>query len=61
MVFVQGELWRATARTGRLTQGEQVIVERVEGLVLVVRRASRLVPAPRPAEPAASKSKAAGI
>jgi membrane-bound ClpP family serine protease len=60
MVLVQGELWRATAIAGRLTQGEQVIVERVEGLVLVVRRASRLVPAPRPAAPAEAKSRAAG-
>jgi membrane-bound ClpP family serine protease len=60
MVFVQGELWRATATAGRLTQGEQVIVERVEGLVLVVRRMSRFVPAPRPDAPAAAKSRAAG-
>jgi membrane-bound ClpP family serine protease len=60
MVLVQGELWRATATAGRLTQGEQIIVERVDGLVLVVRRASRLVPAPRPAAPAQAKSRAGG-
>jgi membrane-bound ClpP family serine protease len=60
MVLVLGELWRATASEGRLKRDEQIIVERVDGLVLVVRRASRLVPAPRPAAPATAKSEAAG-
>ncbi len=60
MVLVQGELWRATAAAGRLAEGERVIVERVEGLVLSVRRANRLVPARRPSAPAEAKSRAAG-
>jgi membrane-bound ClpP family serine protease len=61
MVFVQGELWRANATSGRLIQGEEIVVERVDGLVLIVRRANGLVPAPRPASPAEAKSKAAGV
>ncbi|HEY2596332.1 MAG TPA: NfeD family protein [Chloroflexota bacterium] len=61
MVFVQGELWRANATSGRLIQGEEIVVERVDGLVLIVRRANGRVPAPRPASPAEAKSKAAGV
>jgi membrane-bound serine protease (ClpP class) len=62
IVQVLGELWRATAAEGgRLSQGEQVIVQRVDGLVLAVRRASGTAPAPRPASPAVEKSKAAGV
>jgi membrane-bound serine protease (ClpP class) len=58
LVLVQGELWRATAAEGRLVQDERVVVQRVDGLVLVVRRASGLVRAPRPAAPATAKSRA---
>ena len=40
MVFVNGELWRARADDGEsLRTGDEVAVERVEGLELVVRRA----------------------
>jgi membrane-bound ClpP family serine protease len=61
MVLVLGELWRATAGSSYLAQGEPVVVQRVEGLVLEVRRASGVVPARRPAAPAAAKSRAAGL
>jgi membrane-bound ClpP family serine protease len=38
MVFVNGELWRARTEGGEpLRQGDEVDVERVEGLELVVR------------------------
>jgi membrane-bound ClpP family serine protease len=60
MVLVLGELWRATTAEGRLVHDERVIVQRVEGLVLVVQRAGGLVRAPRPAAPATAKSRAAG-
>jgi membrane-bound serine protease (ClpP class) len=61
IVLVLGELWRATASEGRLSAGEQITVQSVDGLVLSVRRASGVAPAPpRPAAPAAAKSKLAG-
>jgi membrane-bound ClpP family serine protease len=60
LVLVLGELWRATATEGRLVQDERVVVQRVDGLVLVVRRAGGLVRAARPAAPATAKSRAAG-
>jgi membrane-bound serine protease (ClpP class) len=59
LVLVQGELWRATAASSYLAQGEPIVVQRVDGLVLDVRRARGVVPARRPAAPVAAKSKAA--
>lgn len=63
MVQVLGELWRATAvEGGRLSQGDQIVVERVDGLVLAVRRVSYgVVSALRPASPAAEKSRGKGF
>jgi membrane-bound serine protease (ClpP class) len=61
MVQVLGELWRATAADSRIAQDERIVVQRVEGLVLVVKRASGIVPARRPAAPAAAKSRTAGL
>jgi len=60
IVLVQGELWQAVAPDGRLGVGERVLVQGVDGLLLTVRRASDIVPAPpRPASPAVAKSKTA--
>jgi membrane-bound serine protease (ClpP class) len=60
LVLVQGELWQATADR-RLNEGEPVVVDAVDGLLLTVRRPTEVVPAPpRPAAPAAAKSGAAG-
>ncbi|MCA1647826.1 MAG: nodulation protein NfeD [Chloroflexi bacterium] len=57
IVLVQGELWQAVAPDGRLSVGEQVVVQRLDGLLLTVRRAADVVPAPaRPASPAVAKS-----
>ncbi len=57
IVHVQGELWQAVAPDGRLSVGEKAIVQRVDGLLLTVRRATDVVPAPpRPASPAVAKS-----
>src|SRR5216684_1216642 len=57
IVLVQGELWQAVAPDGRLSVGEKAIVQRVDGLLLTVRRATDVVPAPpRPASPAVAKS-----
>jgi membrane-bound serine protease (ClpP class) len=62
IVLVQGELWQAVAPDGRLTQGERVVVQSVDGLLLTVRRASDVVPAPpRPAAPAVAKSNTARV
>lgn len=59
IVLVQGELWQATA-DGRLTQGEHIVVQSLDGLTLAVRRASDVIPAPpRPAAPAVAKSNTA--
>jgi membrane-bound ClpP family serine protease len=45
---------------GRITVGEQIVVEHVDGLVLTVRRASSVIPAPtRPSSPAVAKSETA--
>jgi membrane-bound serine protease (ClpP class) len=38
-VFVQGELWHATAVDGPIDQGEQVEIVAMEGLRLTVKRA----------------------
>jgi membrane-bound serine protease (ClpP class) len=57
LVFVQGELWQAVAPDGRLNAGEAITVMEVDGLLLTVRRATDVVPAPpRPATPAIAKS-----
>ncbi|MCA1645858.1 MAG: nodulation protein NfeD [Chloroflexi bacterium] len=57
IVLVQGELWQAIAPDGRLSAGEQVVVQRLDGLLLTVRRVTDIVPAPpRPASPAVAKS-----
>jgi membrane-bound ClpP family serine protease len=59
-VLVQGELWQAVTSDGRLNVGERVIVQSIDGLLLTVRRATDVVPAPpRPASPAVAKSGAA--
>jgi membrane-bound serine protease (ClpP class) len=60
IVLVQGELWQAIAPEGRLSQGERIVVQQVDGLVLTVRRAAEEIPAPaRPPAPAIAKSKTA--
>jgi membrane-bound serine protease (ClpP class) len=60
IVLTQGELWQAVAPAGRVGVGEQVVVEAIDGLLLTVRRASDIVPAPpRPGSPAVAKSGAA--
>ncbi|TME35229.1 MAG: nodulation protein NfeD [Chloroflexi bacterium] len=60
IVLVQGELWQAVAPDGRLTIGERVVVQGVDGLLLTVRRATDIVPAPpRPASPVVAKSNTA--
>jgi membrane-bound serine protease (ClpP class) len=57
LVLVQGELWQAIASEGRLTANERVIVQTVDGLLLTVRRASDVIPAPsRPASPVHAKT-----
>ena len=57
LVLVQGELWQAIAPDGRVGVGERVVVQRLDGLVLSVRRATDVIPAPpRPASPAVAKS-----
>jgi membrane-bound ClpP family serine protease len=59
-VFTQGELWQAVTSDGRITVGEKIVVEHVDGLVLTVRRASGVIPAPaRPLSPAVAKSETA--
>ncbi len=60
IVLVQGELWQAVAPDGRVGVGEKVVVQQIDGLLLTVRRATDVVPAPpRPASPAVAKSGAA--
>jgi membrane-bound serine protease (ClpP class) len=60
IVLVQGELWQAVAPDGRLAVGERVVVQAIDGLLLTVRRATDIIPAPpRPASPAIAKSGAA--
>jgi membrane-bound serine protease (ClpP class) len=62
IVLVQGELWQAVAAEGRLGVGEQVVVQDIDGLLLTVRRATDIVPAPpRPPSPAVAKSGTAHI
>ena len=36
VVFIQGEQWTAVSETGRIAAGEEVIVNRVDGLKLYV-------------------------
>lgn len=60
LVFVQGELWQAVAPGGLLGVGEQIVVQAMNGLLLTVRRATDIVPAPpRPASPVVAKSERA--
>jgi membrane-bound ClpP family serine protease len=60
IILVQGELWQATTRDGRLGVGERVIVDALDGLLLTVHRATDVIPAPaRPSAPVAAKSGAA--
>ena len=60
IVLVQGELWQAVAPEGRLGANERVVVQSVNGLLLTVRRATDVIPAPpRPAAPAVAKSNTA--
>ena len=60
LVLVHGELWQAITPDGRLVLGEPVIVQAMDGLLLTVRRASDVIPAPkRPISPALAKSEAA--
>jgi len=62
IVLVQGELWRAITSVGRLGVNEEISVESIDGLVLTVKRASDVIPAPvRPAAPASAKSKIARV
>jgi membrane-bound serine protease (ClpP class) len=62
LVHTQGELWQALSSDGMIHPGERVVVEGVEGLILRVRRASDIVPAPpRPPSPVAAKSGAARV
>jgi membrane-bound serine protease (ClpP class) len=57
IVLVQGELWQAVAPDGKLSTGERVVVQAVDGLLLTVRRATDAVPAAsRPAKAAVAKS-----
>src|SRR6266567_3676788 len=57
IVLVQGELWQAVAPDGRLAVGEKVVVQQIDGVLLTVRRATDIAPAPaRPASPAVAKS-----
>jgi membrane-bound serine protease (ClpP class) len=60
LVLVQGELWQAVGPDGRLSVGEPVVVQAMDGLLLTVRRATDIVPAPkRPSSPALAKSETA--
>ena len=55
LILVQGELWQAVAPDGRLGVGERVDRPGINGLLLTVRRATDLVPAPpRPPSPGRS-------
>jgi len=59
-VLTQGELWQAVTSDGRITVGEKIVVEQIDGLLLTVRRASGVIPAPtRPLSPAVAKSETA--
>lgn len=40
VVFVQGERWRAVAAEGRIEEGQEVVVERVDGMTVWVNRKS---------------------
>jgi membrane-bound serine protease (ClpP class) len=40
-VFYKGELWNAMSSSGKILPGEEVIITRVEGLILMVRRKER--------------------
>ena len=60
LVLVHGELWQAVAPDGRLSVGEPVIVQAMDGLLLTVRRATDTVAvSPRASSPAIAKSETA--
>jgi membrane-bound serine protease (ClpP class) len=60
LVLTQGELWQAVSNEGRIGEEEKVVVQSIDGLLLTVRRASDIAPAPRrPAQPAVAKSEIA--
>jgi membrane-bound serine protease (ClpP class) len=60
LVLVHGELWQAVAPDGRLSVGEPVIVQSMDGLLLTVRRATDTVAvSPRASSPAIAKSETA--
>jgi membrane-bound serine protease (ClpP class) len=60
LVLVQGELWQAVGTDGRLAVGEPVVVQAMDGLLLTVRRATDVIPAPkRPLSPVVAKSETA--
>lgn len=57
IVLTQGELWQAIAPDGKIAVDERVVVQSIDGLLLTVRRATDLAPAPpRPVAPAVAKS-----
>jgi membrane-bound serine protease (ClpP class) len=37
-VFVEGELWTAVSETGNIEAGEEVVIKKVNGMVLTVAR-----------------------
>jgi membrane-bound serine protease (ClpP class) len=42
-VFYQGEYWNAISNSGKIDRGEEVIIEKVDGLVLTVTKKSKLI------------------
>lgn len=36
VVFIEGELWAATSETGRVEREEEVVITKVDGLILYV-------------------------
>jgi|WetSurMetagenome_2_1015567.scaffolds.fasta_scaffold814825_1 membrane-bound serine protease (ClpP class) len=40
-VFYQGEYWNAISNSGKIDHGEEVIIEKVDGLILIVARKTK--------------------
>jgi membrane-bound serine protease (ClpP class) len=40
-VFYQGEYWNAVSNSGKIDHGEEVIIEKVDGLILIVARKTK--------------------